>query len=170
MIQRSQINNLPSREDTIVKLNSLHNIISTFNLHPTPIYNPRVWDIPHAQPIYITPTINAVVSHPQPSLNNTFNNVSHTGPRPASGPFLNRLHKLSGNTMKGTRKFYPRHFNYGQGGQKNSNINNVFTNQKDLRQKLCAMKRFNNMPTSTPRGKVDEYHLFFYNIIIIHIK
>uniref|UniRef100_A0A2A4JUY5 Uncharacterized protein n=1 Tax=Heliothis virescens TaxID=7102 RepID=A0A2A4JUY5_HELVI len=153
VLQDTQINNPTSINP--VQLMPFNNPIGTYSLNSTTsIYNPKVWDVPQAQQIFVAPTMAPLLNQNASAVNVAFNNISQAMP----GLFFNNIENVShikqGVITRESRTYYPRENNYGsrvhRGISKKSAFSN--SNKNDLRQKIAIRKRFHGKHSNFSEG------------------
>ncbi|XP_049693295.2 uncharacterized protein LOC110380434 [Helicoverpa armigera] len=137
----TQINNPTSVKPVHMPFNQP---IGTYRLNNTTLnYNPKVWDVPPTQQIFVTPTMTPLLNHTANPVNVSFNNLS----QPIQGLFFNNAENVSHKQEVFTREsrtHYPRERNYGQRVHRGISKKCAFpnNNSNNLRQKIGIRKRF----------------------------
>ncbi|XP_047040957.1 uncharacterized protein LOC124645219 [Helicoverpa zea] len=140
VVQGSQINNPTSIKP--VQLIPFNNHITTYTVNSTTsLYNPKVWDVPETQQIFVGPTTAPVLNHTAYPINVGFSNLS----QPLPGALK------QGENTNTSRTYYPRDNNYDQRGNRGINKKVAYP-INDLRQKILKKKRFHGKQSSFSQG------------------
>ncbi|XP_047025677.1 uncharacterized protein LOC124634254 isoform X2 [Helicoverpa zea] len=142
VLRGTQINNPTSVKPVHMPFNQP---IGTYSLNNTTLnYNPKVWDVPPTQQIFVAPTMTPLLNHTANPVNVSFNNLS----QPIQGLFFNNAENVSHNKQevftRESRTHNPRERNYGQRVHRGISKKCAFpnNNSNNLRQKIGIRKRF----------------------------